>query len=49
MFLDFSLESIDFCSEVYPFADATFFCAATAKEAMVWLVQAGDAICFKHV
>lgn len=27
--------------QVYPFADATFFCAATAKEAMVWLVQAG--------
>lgn len=36
-------------SEVYPFADATFFCAATAKEAMVWLVQAGVAICLKHV
>ena len=27
-------------SKVAPFHDATFFCAATAKEAIVWLVQA---------
>lgn len=27
-------------SKVAPFHDATFFCAATKKEAIVWLVQA---------
>jgi len=27
--------------QVAPFHDATFFCAATKKEAIVWLVQAG--------
>lgn len=27
--------------QVFPTYDATFFCAATEKEVLVWLVQAG--------